>query len=133
LLAAWKPKTNASINENVSRDGIAPAMSEDRFLTTDQVKAISADLEAGGFKHVLALHKVDPEWRRGYRSNRPELEGWMWSVRLGEDLIPMARVQRLIEICQRHGLVFWMGGNSSYSDEGSGVELYLKIKAEEIP
>src|SRR3990167_10063548 len=105
---------------------------EDRFLTLDQVQAVSVDLETHGFDHTLALHRVDPAWRHGYRASRPELDGWMWSVRLGDLLVPMERLRVLIALCDRHSLTFWLGGSSTNShDEGSGVELYLKITPQE--
>ena len=91
---------------------------EDRFLTLEQVKAISTDLERLKIGHVLAFQRVDPQWRSQYRAKRPELEGWMWSVRVSESLMPMPQIGSLMEVCQRHGLTFWMGGNSSNYDEG---------------
>lgn len=101
-------------------------MTEDRFLTFEVMLAVSKDLEEAGFKHVQCQHMIDPEWRREYRGKRPELEGVAWTIHLS-NLYPLPMIKKLIEICERHGLTFWL---NSLADEGT--ELYLRV-GEDIP
>lgn len=102
---------------------------EDKFLTAEHAKAISNLLDEAGFKYVLALHKTDPAWREQYRSSRPELDGWMWSIRLDESFVPMGRIQKLIAICEISGLTFWLSSYGEVNEEGTGPQLCVNIKA----
>jgi hypothetical protein len=100
---------------------------EDRFFTLDQVTAFSRTLVDAGFKHVISTHLVDPEWAKAYRPGR-DMGGPLWSIHLGETMVQMHELKRLIEICEAHDVVFWMTGHySGESDQGSGVDFYLKI------
>lgn len=96
-------------------------MREDRFLTFEQMEAVSRDLENAGFKHVRCLHLVDPEWRKAYRSTRPELENTAWTITLAEGMTPMARIKTLVEVCERHGMTFWM------NTAGEDSEIYFRV------
>lgn len=103
-------------------------MTEDRFLTYEQMADLSRELEAGGFTHVVATHLINPEWRRQYRANRPEMDNVAWTVRLNEYLVPMDKIKALIEICDRHGFVFWMGSRDYDDVDGTGgTEFYFKV------
>lgn len=91
-------------------------MTEDRFITTEQMIAISRELQDAGFKHVRCLHSIDPEWRRKYRLNNDRFEEVMWSITLADLSIAMPRVQRLIDICERHGMTFWMSAGNDKTE-----------------
>lgn len=103
---------------------------EDRFLTEQVMREVSDALFDGGFKHVIAMHRIDPEWRAQYRRDRPELNGVAWTIHLGETLMPMPKTKELIAICERFDLVFWM--KSEYYDGNSGgTEFYVQIAREQ--
>jgi hypothetical protein len=100
-------------------------MKEDRFLTTLQMEAFSRELESAGFKHVRCLHLIDPKWREDYRPLRPELDNMAWTVNLTRDMLQMPELKRLIDICERHGMTFWVGAIG----DTESVEFYLLIGA----
>jgi hypothetical protein len=97
---------------------------EDRFLTLKLMETVSDELEAAGFKHVVARHHFDPEWRAQYR---PTLEPVGWTVAITDFLLPLPKIKTLIEICERHSLVVWWGS----TDHENGRELYLKLGTSE--
>lgn len=89
---------------------------------------MSRELHAGGFKHVIATHLIDPQWRKDYRPGWSERDDVMWSVTLRDYLMPMPQIKKLIEICERHGMTFWMSPGYMNSDEDSGgTEIYLRV------
>lgn len=103
-------------------------MIEERFLSYEQMADISRDLHASGFEHVIVTHLVDPKWRKDYRPGWADERDVMWSVRLHEYLMPMERTQELIDICKRHGLVFWVKAEFSDADDDTGgTQFYARI------
>lgn len=108
-------------------------MSEERLLTYEQMADLSRDLHAAGFRHVLALHLIDPKWRRDYRPGWADDRDVMWTVRLHEHLMPMDQHKRLIEICERHGFVIWMSTPYADFDEDTGEgQFYVRIGRPEM-
>lgn len=98
-------------------------MVEDRFMPYDVMIAVSRDLAAAGFAHVVGCHLIDPKWRAQYRRQWTAADEVMWTVRIHEYLTPMEQTEKLIEVCKKHGLTFWMGSRG----EGEDMELYAKV------
>lgn len=101
---------------------------EDRFIATELMIAVSGELEAAGFKHVVACHHIDPEWRAKYRPLRPELEPVAWTVSITDFLLPLPKIKALIDICEKHNFVVWWDSRDLGED---GRALYLKIGTNE--
>lgn len=99
---------------------------EDRFLTLKLMEAVSDELEAAGFAHVVTRHHIDPKWRRECRPQRPEMEPVSWSISVTDHLLPLPEIKALVEICERHNLVVWWDAWARDDDR----TLYLKVGPE---
>ena len=108
------------------------AVTEDRFMTYEQMTGLSKELHAAGFEHVIVSHLIDPEWQKNYRPGWASKTDVMWSVRLHDYLVPMPQIKKLIEICERHGMTFWFSVQYANTDEDTGgSEIYVRVVSPE--
>ena len=97
-------------------------------MSYEQVVELTRELHAGGFENVVTTHLIDPKWRKDYRPGWATTDDVMWSVRLSGYLMPMPQIKKLIDICERHDMSFWMSPTYTNNDESTGgTEIYVRV------